>query len=252
MANKEQAAEVRLNKYLSEAGICSRREADRLIEAGKVTVDGVKAVTGMKVLPTQNIQVGKKPVVQKKEKPVLLAVNKPVGVVCTTEKKERRNIVDYIGYPTRIYPVGRLDKDSEGLILMTNNGDIVNRMMRSSNYHEKEYLVTVNKPITDVFIRQMREGVRIKKEEDGEVILDETTRPCKMERMGKCKFRITLTQGLNRQIRRMCEALGYQVTELKRIRIMNIEIGGLKPGDYRRISEKEIKELYEMLKESKN
>lgn len=243
--------EIRLNKYLSEAGVCSRREADRLIEAGKVLVDGVPAVMGMKVRPDQEIVVGKKNVGTQREERVLLAVYKPVGVICTTDQREKRNIVDYVGYPTRIYPIGRLDKDSEGLILMTNDGSLVNRMMRSANGHEKEYLVTVQKPLTDAFLEQMAKGVRIRKVEKGEVLLDAVTKPCEVEKIGKNSFRIVLTQGLNRQIRRMCETLGYQVQSLKRVRVLNIELKGMRPGTWRKVTEREMEELAELLKGSR-
>ena len=244
--------EIRLNKFLSEAGVCSRREADRLIEAGKVTVDGQVAGMGMKIHPGQEIKVGKKVIENGREEQVLIAVYKPPGVVCTSDKREKRNIIDYVGYPTRIYPIGRLDKDSEGLILMTNDGSLVNKIMKGSNYHEKEYLVHVNKPLTDGFLGQMAKGVRIRKVEQGEVLLDAVTRPCQVEKLGKYSFRIILTQGLNRQIRRMCEALGYQVTGLKRIRVMNIELKGMKPGTWRKVTEKELAELMESLKGSRD
>lgn len=234
--------EVRLNKYLSEAGVCSRREADALIAAGKVTVDGAVATTGMKVGPGQKVRVGRKEIGGKKDM-VLLAVNKPAGIVCTEEKKEKHNIIKFLQYPERITYIGRLDKDSEGLLLMTNNGDIINKMMRAGNMHEKEYIVTVNKPVTPEFIRKMADGVPI---------LDTVTRKCKVEAIGKYKFRIILTQGLNRQIRRMCEALGYKVTVLKRIRVMNITLGNLRPGEYREVTEEEIAELYEQIKDSSN
>ncbi|MEH2953266.1 pseudouridine synthase [Candidatus Merdisoma sp. JLR.KK011] len=242
--------EIRLNKFLSEAGVCSRREADRMIEEGRITVDGRKAETGMRVRPDQEIKVGKKIISMEREEEVLLAVYKPVGVVCTTDRREKRNIVDYVGYPVRIYPIGRLDKDSEGLILMTNIGSLVNKMMRAANYHEKEYLVTVHKPVTDAFLDRMAKGVRIRKEEKGEVLLDAMTRPCQVEKLGKCSFRIILTQGLNRQIRRMCEALGYQVTHLKRVRVLNIELKGMRPGTWRKVTDKELKELFELLRGS--
>ena len=173
----------------------------------------------------------------------LLAVNKPTGIVCTEEKREKKNIIRFLNYPTRITYIGRLDKDSEGLLLMTNNGDIINKMMRAGNCHEKEYKVTVNKEVTKEFVRKMSEGVPI---------LDTVTRPCKVEKIGKYKFRIILTQGLNRQIRRMCEYLGYQVTRLERIRVMNIELGDLKSGEYREVTKKELDELYELLKDSSN
>ncbi len=234
--------EIRLNKYLSEAGICSRREADRLIESGRVTVDGKRAEMGMKVSSSQVVRVGKKEV-KPKDEMVLLAVNKPVGIVCTEEKKEKNNIIKFLKYPTRITYIGRLDKDSEGLLLMTNNGDIINKMMRAGNQHEKEYKVRVNKPITDEFIEKMGNGVPI---------LDTITRKCKVEKIGEYTFRIILTQGLNRQIRRMCEYLGYKVTRLERTRVMNIELGNLKPGEYRNVSEAEIAKLYELIKDSSN
>lgn len=244
--------EIRLNKYLSEAGVCSRREADRLIEAGKVLVDGRPAVMGQKIGPNQEIRVGDRVLGGQREEQVLLAVYKPPGVICTTDRREKRNIVDYVGYPTRIYPIGRLDKDSEGLILMTNDGSLVNRMMRSSNHHEKEYLVTVNKPLTEAFLAQMAKGVRIRKVEKGEVLLDAVTRPCEIEKLGKSSFRIILTQGLNRQIRRMCEALGYQVESLKRVRVLNIELKGMKPGTWRKVTEKEMEELTKLLRDSRS
>lgn len=234
--------EIRLNKYLSEAGICSRREADAWIAAGKVTVDGKVATTGMKVTEEQVVKVGKRQIGGKRDM-VLLAVNKPVGIVCTEEKKEKKNIIRFLNYPERITYIGRLDKDSEGLLLMTNNGDIINKMMRSGNQHEKEYIVKVDKPITEQFVKNMSSGVHI---------LDTITRPCKVEAMGKYTFRIILTQGLNRQIRRMSEALGYRVVQLKRIRVMNIHLGNLKPGEYRQVSTKEIEELMDMIRDSSN
>ncbi|MCI8417321.1 MAG: pseudouridine synthase [Lachnospiraceae bacterium] len=238
--------EIRLNKYLSEKGICSRREADRLIEQGRVTVDGRVADMGMKVREDQVICVGNRQV-GGTTRPVLLAVNKPVGVVCTTDKRERRNIVDFVGYPERIYPIGRLDKDSQGLILMTNQGELVNQILKASNHHEKEYLVRVNKPVTEAFLEQMRKGVSIRKEEKGKVLLDAVTRPCVVERMGKQRFRIILTQGLNRQIRRMCEALGYRVEELRRVRVLNIQLRGLPQGRYREVTREEYAQLLELL-----
>lgn len=234
--------EVRLNKYLSDAGVCSRREADRLIESGRVTVDGITATTGMKVTETQCIRVGKKEIRPKTEK-ILLAVNKPVGIVCTEDQREKKNIIRFLNYPTRVTYVGRLDKDSEGLLLMTNEGDIINKMMRSGNQHEKEYVVSVHKPITSEFLEKMASGVPI---------LDTVTRPCKVEKIGKYKFRIILTQGLNRQIRRMCEALGYKVLTLKRVRVMNIELGSLRPGEYREVTEKEYQDLMDLIKDSSN
>ncbi len=239
--------EIRLNKYLSEKGVCSRREADRLIEQGRVTVDGRVALMGTKVRPDQVICVGERQVSEGAPRPILLAVNKPVGVVCTTDKRERRNLVDFVGYPERIYPIGRLDKDSEGLILMTNRGELVNQILKASNYHEKEYVVRVNKPVTEGFLEQMRRGVSIRKEEKGRVLLDAVTRPCQVERMGKQRFRIILTQGLNRQIRRMCQALGYRVEELRRVRVLNIELGKLPQGHYREVTEEEYARLLELL-----
>ena len=233
---------VRLNKYLSEAGVCSRREADRLIESGKVTVDGVRAQTGMRVTPGQTVKVGRK-VVSKQDEMIVLAVNKPRGIVCTEERRERNSIVRFLNYPVRVTYVGRLDNDSRGLLLMTNNGDIINKMMRAANYHEKEYKVTVDQEITPEFIRQMSSGVPI---------LDTVTRPCRVEKIGKYTFSIILTQGLNRQIRRMCEALGYQVRDLVRVRVMNIRLGSLKEGQYRKVTDEELEELYEMLADSSN
>lgn len=231
---------VRLNKYLSEAGVCSRREADRLIESGKVTVDGVRAQTGMRVTPGQTVKVGRK-VVSKQDEMIVLAVNKPRGIVCTEERRERNSIVRFLNYLVRVTYVGRLDKDSRGLLLMTNNGDIINKMMRAANYHEKEYKVTVDQEITPEFIRQMSSGVPI---------LDTVTRPCRVEKIGKYTFSIILTQGLNRQIRRMCEALGYQVKDLVRVRVMNIRLGSLREGEYRKVTDEELEELYGLLADS--
>ena len=231
---------VRLNKYLSEAGVCSRREADRLIESGKVTVDGVRAQTGMRVTPGQTVKVGRK-VVSKQDEMIVLAVNKPRGIVCTEERRERNSIVRFLNYPVRVTYVGRLDKDSRGLLLMTNNGDIINKMMRAANYHEKEYKVTVDQEITPEFIRQMSSGVPI---------LDTVTRPCRVEKIGKYTFSIILTQGLNRQIRRMCEALGYQVKDLVRVRVMNSRLGSLREGEYRKVTDEELEELYGLLADS--
>ena len=229
---------VRLNKYLSEAGVCSRREADRLIESGKVTVDGVTAQMGMRVTAGQIVIVGKK-TVSKQDEMIVLAVNKPKGIVCTEDQRERDSIVRFLNYPVRVTYAGRLDKDSRGLLLMTNNGDIINQMMRAANRHEKEYKVTVDKEITEQFIKKMSEGVPI---------LDTVTRPCTVKKIGKYTFSIILTQGLNRQIRRMCAAFGYEVKDLVRIRIMNIRLGSLKEGAYRKLTDEELEELYEMLK----
>lgn len=233
---------MRLNKYLSDIGYCSRREADRLIQAGQIYVDGVRAVVGMQVEEGQEVRAGKK-VLTKTDRPVLLALHKPRGIECTTSKKVKNNVIDFINYPFRVYPVGRLDKDSEGLLLLTNQGDLVNKMMRSGNRHEKEYLVTVDKPVNERFLKGMAAPVWLKE-------LEVTTRPCFVEQIGKCSFRIILTQGYNRQIRRMCESFGFHVTKLKRIRIMNIMLGELKPGAYREVTQKEMKELLEQIKDS--
>lgn len=231
---------VRLNKYLSEAGVCSRREADRLIESGRVTVDGQRARTGMKILPGQVVKVGSR-VVSKQDEMVVLAVNKPKGIVCTEERRERNSIVRFLDYPIRVTYIGRLDKDSRGLLLMTNNGDIINRMMRAANCHEKEYKVTVDHEITEEFLEKMSSGVPI---------LDTVTRPCQVKKIGKYTFSIILTQGLNRQIRRMCSALGYEVKDLLRVRVMNIRLDGLKDGQYRKLTDEELDGLYELIKDS--
>lgn len=233
---------VRLNKYLSEAGVCSRREADRLIESGRVKVDGKTAGMGMKVLPGQEVRVGRK-VVSRSGEMVVLAVNKPVGIVCTEAHRERNSIVRFLNYPVRVTYVGRLDKDSRGLLLMTNNGDIINKMMRAGNRHEKEYKVTVDQAITPDFLEKMSAGVPI---------LDTVTRPCRVQKIGKYTFTIILTQGLNRQIRRMCEALGYEVKDLVRTRIMNIELGKLREGEYRKLTDQELDCLYEQIRDSSN
>ena len=240
--------QIRLNKFLSEMGVCSRREADRLIQEGNVLVDGEKAQMGMKINAKQEIWCNGKRIHTdaKMPEPVLLVVNKPRGIVCTTSDRDRaKNIVELINYHERIYPVGRLDKDSEGLILMTNQGELVNKIMRSGNKHEKEYIVTVDKTLTESFCKQMRRGVFL---ED----LNKTTLPCKMEQIDKHIFRIVLTQGLNRQIRRMCQAFGYQVVKLKRVRIMNITLGKLDSGSYRKVTQAEYQELVQTLKFSTN
>ena len=231
---------VRINKYLSQAGICSRRQADTYVEEGRVEVDGEVAVSGTKVLPGQSVTFDGKPV-KIQEDLIFLAFHKPRGIVCTASKEEKDNIIDYINYPTRIYPVGRLDKDSQGLILLTNDGEAANQIMKARNYHEKEYLVSVNKPVTEEFCRKMSRGV---------AILDTVTRPCKVEKTGEKSFRIILTQGLNRQIRRMCETLGYRVMTLQRVRIMNIRLGSLKEGTWRNIEGEERKELDALLSDS--
>lgn len=224
---------IRLNKYLSDAGYCSRREADRLVEQGKVLVNGKKAVMGQKVTIKDEIQVDGESIVREEEQ-ILLALNKPVGIECTSDRTNPDNIIDFVGYDKRIYPIGRLDKNSQGLILLTNDGSIVNNILKASNYHEKEYIVTVDKPITDEFIEKMSSGVEI---------LDQITRPCKVKKIKKHVFSIVLTQGLNRQIRRMCNKLGYNVQKLKRVRIMNIELGNLPIGTHRVVSDEELKVL---------
>ena len=232
--------EVRINKYLSEAGVCSRREADRLIEAGKVMIDGKLAITGSKVTDAQVVKVNGI-TVTKEEELILLAFNKPVGVVCTTtDKQGKNNIVDYIGFEKRIYPVGRLDKESQGLILMTNDGEMMNKILKSVNGHEKEYMVEVDKPITEEFIHKMSNGIYLEE-------LDRKTDKCFVKKEDKFSFRIILTQGLNRQIRRMSQSLGYQVTRLERIRIMNINLANLTLGQYRNVTEEEYKKLCSML-----
>ena len=233
---------IRINKFLSEAGVCSRREADRKIEHGEITINGKVAVMGDKVFPQDEVLVNGRPV-QKEEEMLLLVMNKPKGIVCTAEKREKDNVIDFLNYPKRVYPVGRLDKDSEGLLLLTNNGDLVNKIMRAGNMHEKEYIVTVNRPVTDSFIRGMAGGVPL-------VELETTTRKCKVEQIGKRKFRIILTQGLNRQIRRMCEYFGYRVVALERVRIMNIKLGELKSGEYRNITKEEYAILQKMIRNS--
>lgn len=232
---------MRINKYLSAQGVCSRREADRLLEAGRITVDGVTAMCGQQVDDNSVICIDGSRISDEKPQDVLMAFNKPRGIVCTTtDNQGKNNIVDYIGYDKRIYPVGRLDKDSDGLILLTNNGEITDKILRSVNGHEKEYVVKVNKKITDTFLKNMADGVYLKE-------LDVTTKPCSISRINNYIFRIILTQGLNRQIRRMCQESGYKVESLTRVRIMNIELGGLKIGEYRIIEGKEKTMLYESL-----
>lgn len=236
---RNETSAVRINKFLSQAGLCSRRQADFYIEQGKVTVDGKKAQPGTKVLEGQEVCFEGKPV--RAEEPIVyLAYNKPKGIVCTSSKEEEHNIIDAIGYPSRIYPVGRLDKDSQGLILLTNDGEAANEIMKARNYHEKEYEVTVSKRITNDFIQGMRSGVPLSE-------LDTVTRKCAVKKEGPESFRIILTQGLNRQIRRMCEYFGYRVTKLRRVRVMNIRLGNLKEGSYRKLTPEEIKKLKEEL-----
>jgi len=225
---------TRINKYLSEVGYCSRRAADKLISEGRVTINGVVPEMGTKIKKEDEVRVDGELISEPKEKPVYLAFNKPVGIVCTTDTKvEKDNIIDYINYPKRIFPIGRLDKPSEGLIFLTNDGDIVNKILRARNNHEKEYLVTVNKPITNNFIQKMSSGVPI---------LDTVTRKCKVEQISKNKFKIILTQGLNRQIRRMCEFLDYRVVKLKRTRIMNVSLD-TQVGKWRNLTDNEIREI---------
>lgn len=233
---------IRINKYLSEAGVCSRREADRQVEAGNIKIDGKTAVMGDRIFPGQKVEYCGKTVSLEEEK-ILLVFHKPVGIVCTAEKREKNNIVDYINYPKRVYPVGRLDKDSEGLILLTNQGDLVNKIMRAGNRHEKEYIVDVDQDITDDFIAGMSNGVYLEE-------LDVATRRCQVTKLGRRKFRIILTQGYNRQIRRMCQAFGYRVTRLQRVRIMNISLGDLKKGTYRHATDQEWAKLMELTKHS--
>lgn len=240
IVHKERGSQVRLNKFISETGYCSRREADKLIEDGRVTIDGIKAVMGMKVNLDANVKVDGKPL-KKEEKLVYIALNKPVGITCTTEKKVKGNIVDFVNHEKRIFPIGRLDKDSQGLILLTNDGDIVNKILRAGNNHEKEYIVTVNKPIDNKFIESMSNGVRI---------LGTITKKCVVNKINERTFRIILTQGMNRQIRRMCEALGYTVTKLNRIRIMNIKLGDLKIGSWRNLSSEELRKLNSLISTS--
>lgn len=232
---------TRINKYLSEAGFCSRRAADKLLEEGKITINGKIPEMGTKVSDEDEVRVEGKLIKENTEKPIYIAVNKPIGIVCTTDqKREKNNIVDFVNHPKRIFPIGRLDKPSEGLILMTNDGDIVNKILRARNNHEKEYLVRVDKPITHTFIEKMKNGVPI---------LDTITKKCEVEKLDTFQFRIVLTQGLNRQIRRMCEYLGYEVKKLKRLRIMNIKLD-LPSGQWRDLTEEELKELNQLLENS--
>ncbi len=228
---------MRLNKFLSDAGICSRRQADRYVLEGRITVDGSPAQLGQKIAPGQKVlvdgrEVGRDHAVTTRR--IVLAVHKPKGIVCTTRKEESDNIVDFVGYPERIYPVGRLDKDSSGLLLMTNDGALMDDILRARNRHEKEYEVRVTRPVDAAFLKKMSAGVPV---------LNTVTRPCKVRKTGTYTFRIILTQGLNRQIRRMCEALGYRVADLRRIRVMNIRLGDLPEGRYRELTENELYEL---------
>jgi 23S rRNA pseudouridine2604 synthase len=231
---------TRINKFLSETGFCSRREADKLIEQGRVTINGNVPEMGTKISTTDEVRVDGKLIRENNQKPIYLAFNKPIGIECTTNLEVRNNIVEYINHPERIFPIGRLDKASEGLIFMTNDGDIVNKILRARNNHEKEYIVTVNRPITDRFIEKMGNGVPI---------LDTITRKCNVEQVSKYIFKIILTQGLNRQIRRMCEYLGYEVMALKRTRIINISLD-VPVGRYRELSDDEIKQLNQLIEPS--
>jgi len=231
---------LRLNKFISDSGVCSRREADRMIENGQVFINGKKAKVGDRVLPGQRVVAGGQEIKRELDH-IYIMFNKPVGVVSTTDRSDRDNIVDYVAHPERIFPVGRLDKDSQGLILLTNDGDIVNKILRAGNNHEKEYLVTVNQLVTDEFCRKMSEGVPI---------MGVNTRKCKVTREAANVFRIVLRQGLNRQIRRMCEHFGYEVTRLERIRIMNLKLGNLRSGEWRDLTPAELEELNSMLKDS--
>lgn len=232
----------RINKFLSETGYCSRRAADKLIDAGRVTINGVVPEMGTKITEEDEVRVDGKLVSKPKADFVYLMLNKPVGIVCTTDtKREKDNVIDFINYPKRIFPIGRLDKPSEGLLLLTNDGDIVNKILRARNNHEKEYIVTVDRPITRTFINEMGNGVPI---------LDTVTKACEVEHLSKFTFRIVLTQGLNRQIRRMCEYFGYEVQQLKRIRIMNIYLD-IPEGEWRELTTQELRELNELISESK-
>lgn len=228
---------TRINKYISSSGFCSRRQADEYIRSRQVTIDGEIAEMGSQVLPGQTVLVCGKPVVPSEQR-ILIAFHKPLGITCTTDTRDPDNIIDFIGYPTRIFPIGRLDKNSSGLILLTNDGDIVNRLLRAEGRHDKEYVVTVDRPIDTGFKNNMEKGVPI---------LDTVTLPCKVQITGKSTFHIILNQGLNRQIRRMCEYFGYRVRKLKRIRILNISLGALPVGEYRKLNAKEMKDLMAIL-----
>ena len=228
---------MRINKFLAETGIVSRRGADKWVEEGRITINGVLATNGSQVEAGDEVCVDGKPV-KREEQLVYIALNKPVGITSTTEQHIEGNVVDFVNHPLRIFHIGRLDKDSEGLLLLTNDGDIVNEILRAENHHEKEYIVQVDQPITDKFIRDMSSGVKI---------LDTTTLPCRVEKISSQVFKIILEQGLNRQIRRMCSALGYSVKRLQRIRIMNIHLGNLKVGQWRDLTEKERNELFQLL-----
>ncbi len=234
----QEPKQTRINKYLSEVGYCSRRAADKLIEQGRVTINGKVPEMGTKISDDDKVEVDGKPISGSQEKPVYLAFNKPIGIVCTTDTQvEKDNIIDFINYPKRIFPIGRLDKPSEGLIFLTNDGDIVNKILRARNHHEKEYIVTIDKPLTQKFLQQMANGVPI---------LDTVTRKCTVGEINKYQFKIILTQGLNRQIRRMCEYLGYRVKKLKRVRIMNVELD-ISVGKWRDLTANELSEIYRLV-----
>ena len=231
--------DVRLNKYIADCGYCSRREADRLIEAGKVLVNGERAEMGLRVTSDDKVEVEGK-LLKREEETILLLFNKPPGITCTTSKDDETNVVDYIHYPKRIYPIGRLDKYSEGLLLLTNRGDLVNGIMRSRYGHEKEYIVTVDRTVDDAFLRKMSSGVYLKE-------LDVTTKPCICKKVARNKFSMIITQGLNRQIRRMCQEMGCRVTKLKRVRILDIKLGDLPVGEYREATKKELDSVLERM-----
>ncbi|PKA83744.1 ribosomal large subunit pseudouridine synthase F [Ulvibacter sp. MAR_2010_11] len=235
---------IRINKAISDSGYCSRRQADTLIEQGRVTLNGEKITLGDRAMPNDEIRVDGK-LITENEELVYIALNKPVGITCTTDRRIEGNVVDFINHKERIFHVGRLDKPSEGLLLMTNDGDIVNKILRAGNEHEKEYIVKVDRPITEDFIKKMKHGVPLHE-------LETTTKKCEVERISRFVFRIVLIQGLNRQIRRMCEYLGYVVVELKRIRIMNIELGNLPIGEWRDLTEKELEDLKDSVSVSEN
>ncbi len=238
--NSDTNTSIRINKYISEKGLCSRREADELIRQGRVTINGVKAEMGSRVYSGDLVKLGGKPL-KPKDPPVYIAFNKPPGIVCTTDPREKDNIIDFIRFPKRIFPIGRLDKESEGLIFLTSDGDIVNKILRAGNNHEKEYIVTVDRPITQGFIESMSRGVRI---------LGTVTKKCKTVQMSKYVFRIILTEGMNRQIRRMCETFGYNVVKLIRVRIMNVRLGTLHTGRWRYLTAEELKTIRRLVSDS--
>ncbi|MDE0534855.1 23S rRNA pseudouridine(2604) synthase RluF [Tenacibaculum sp. L6] len=237
MENNNNDTSINLNKYISSTGICSRREAERFITEGRVTINGKPTQLGNRVHEGDVVKIDGKPL-KEKPKTIYIALNKPVGIVCTTDSKERKNIVKFVGHPQRLFPIGRLDKPSEGLIFLTNDGDIVNKILRAGNNHEKEYIVSVNKPFDERFMKRMSNGIPI---------LGTVTKKCKVERINDTTFKIILVQGLNRQIRRMCEYLGYEVKKLKRTRIMNVTLGNLKVGEWRELTSKEMDEINKLV-----